>query len=113
VNTTAPTTASLALPSSQPRWPLAAGAVLLVLLAGVLVSRKRERTWHARALTFAPLAVLVASLLVFASCGGSGNGGGGGGTGKSGTPAGTYAITVTGTSGSVSHTATFTVTVAN
>jgi hypothetical protein len=113
VNTTAPTTASLALPSSQPRWPLAAGAALLVLLAGVLVSRKRERTWHARALTFAPLAVLVASLLVFTSCGGGGNGGGGGGTGKSGTPAGTYAITVTGTSGSVSHTATFTVTVAN
>jgi subtilase family serine protease len=53
--------------------------------------------------------ILLGFLAVGLGCGGGGGGGGGGGTQiDPGTPAGSYAITVTGTSGSTTHTVKFT-----
>ncbi len=104
---TAASSAQLARPTKEQYAML--WTVSLPLFGGVLLlfaPRSRSRKWKAT-LMF----LMLFSLALLPSCGGSpnnGGGGGGGGGGNSGTPAGSYPITVTGTSGSVSHTATFT-----
>ena len=112
-NTTAP---SAVLPQSRwPRKPWAEGIVLLaacaVLLFGVaLAAERRGRRAAAYALGVV-LVCLAAGLAGACGGGGSSGGGGGGGGGNQGTPAGTYAITVTAGSGTISHSVTFNLTV--
>ena len=91
----------------RPWWPVG----FAPLAAMLLCSRPRRRTW--RNIVLAVIGVIFALLL---GCGGGssnggGSGGGGGGGNDPGTPAGSYAITVTATSGSYTHSATFTLVV--
>ena len=82
-------------------WLMASGGIFAAVILGGLPSRRR---W----IGLLGL-VLIASVITAVGCGG---GGGGSSQRKSqGTPAGTYAITVTGTSGSISHSATVSFTV--
>lgn len=82
---------------------------LLALLLAVLMLRF-ARTRRQRLAGALPFAVLALFLVLQAT----GCGGGGGGSGPpppTGTPAGTYAVTVTGTSGNTTHTTMLTLTV--
>jgi len=102
VRTTAPTTASLAPRSwgmSFATWLPISG---LALLGTGLTSRKKK-LWG-----FLLGCLLFSGLIFLAACGSSSSSGGGG---QPGTPAGTYAITVTGTSGSLTHLQTLTLSV--
>lgn len=85
-----------------------AGTMGLLLPGVVFVARRRRYTGRALSATVALLALLATSCL--SGCGG-GNGGSTRPPAQTGTPAGTYAITVTGTAGTVSHTFTLTLTV--
>ncbi|MGH9496315.1 MAG: Ig-like domain repeat protein, partial [Candidatus Sulfotelmatobacter sp.] len=79
-------------------------AVLLPGLFGIVfIAGSRKRSTDAMRV-LGLIAVLGASTLWMASCGGSS---GGGGTGTTGTPKNTYNITVTGTSGSITSQQTF------
>jgi hypothetical protein len=99
-----------ALPTAKLDRPLDRGsrilyAALLPGLFGILfIAGSRRRSMGAMRV-LGLIAVLGASTLWMASCGGSS--GGGSGTTNPGTPKGTYNITVTGTSGSATSTATF------
>jgi hypothetical protein len=74
----------------------------LALLGTGLTSRKKK-LWG-----FLLGCLLFSGLIFLAACGASSSSGGGG---QPGTPAGTYAITVTGTSGSLTHLQTLTLSV--
>jgi hypothetical protein len=113
VGTTAPhTTARPAGNSARLLWlqTISAAGLAGIFVVGV---SGRKRRWGALLAL-----ILIAFLVCIPGCGGgssfnsggSGGGGGGGGGGVTtdpGTPAGTYAITVTGTSGTITHTVTF------
>jgi subtilase family serine protease len=98
------------LPTAKLDRPLDRGSRILyaALLPGlfgiVLVAGSRKRSTGAMRV-LGLIAVLGASTLWMASCGGSSSGSGG--TTNPGTPKGTYTITATGTSGSTTNTATF------
>jgi subtilase family serine protease len=95
------TAADLQLPAGRRQrnlWLMTGGGMFAVVILGGFPSRRR---W---AVIFG-FTVLIA-LAVGVACGG-----GGSGNQSHGTPAGTYAITVTGTSGSITHNATVSFTV--
>jgi hypothetical protein len=103
ISTTGPTqTAQSGGTGTRPSWHWTNGLALLVagiFLAGV-PARKSGRKVRL-------MGLLLPLLLLLPSCGGGSGGGGGGHITNPGTPAGTYAVTVTVASGSLSHTATF------
>jgi trimeric autotransporter adhesin len=106
ITTTAPGAAMKSRIASGKLWFETAGSVVIggLFILGLPATRRR------RGLTLL-LPVLLCLLLVPACGGGGGNGGGGGGGGGNpGTPAGTYAITITATSGTGSTEITQTVT---
>ena len=106
ISTTAPSSASLALPNhSGAPWYASGGAALACLLLFGIPARRRS--WRTILGMLAFLVVLTGGVL---ACGGKG-GGGGGGTSNPGTTAGTYTVTVTGVSGSLTQTTIVTVTV--
>jgi subtilase family serine protease len=98
------------LPTARLERPLDRGSRILyaALLPGlfglVFIAGSRKRSTGAMRV-LGLIAVLGASTLWMASCGGSSSGSGG--TTNPGTPKGTYTITATGTSGSTTNTATF------
>jgi hypothetical protein len=106
ISTTAPTSASLAVPRRPGAawYATGAGTLACVLILGF---SKRRRSWQSRLGITLLLATFAFSVL---ACGGGGSGGGGGG-GTPGTTAGTYTVTVTGISGAVTQTGTVTLTV--
>jgi hypothetical protein len=102
VTTTGPHTVA-ALASRPERLAAGAGAILLlVILVGFPVERRRTEL-------LLGLVLIAALALMVDGCGGGGTSSGG--TTDPGTPAGSYAVTVTGTSGSLSHTQNVSVTV--
>jgi hypothetical protein len=104
--TTTARSAAAAIPSDPWRAaPLWSGEVAATILVGIaIIGPRRRRQFGVSAFC---VLVLLAGMV---ACGGSssGSGGGGGGGGTRGTPAGTYAVTMTGTAGSTTHTTTFT-----
>ncbi len=95
------TAADLQLPAGRHQrnlWLMTGGGIFAAVILGGIPSRRR---WAA----IFGFTVFIA-LAVGVACGG-----GGGGSQGHGTPAGTYAITVTGTSGSITHNATVSFTV--
>jgi subtilase family serine protease len=93
-------------------WPLAAFALLCLLLISLSIYRRggmRTPWWNVR--TMALGGVLAVLLLAGVSCGG-GSGGGSGGGGGGSTPTGeSGTVTVTGTSTTATHSTSFTVSV--
>jgi hypothetical protein len=97
VATTAPVTSSTAPPVLLPPGSMPLAFTLMLLGSGWFWLRTRKRG----PTLLSP--VMVLALAAFVSCGGNGSGGGSHQT-TPGTPAGTYAATITATAGSVSHT---------
>jgi len=105
------------LPPPQPSWyALSTLLALLVVVALWAMTRRRRHGAYASRPTLAALGAALLLMLALLGCGGGGGGAGGGGGGSTpGTPAGTYALTVTATVGSgspsLSHNITLTMTV--
>ena len=92
INTTAASTASLALPNRTNRWAMGSGGATLafVLIFGV---SSRRRRW----LSMLAIVAMIAISGVIGCGGGSGSGGSNHGPSTPGTTAGNYTFTVTGT----------------
>ena len=103
-------------PSRRQVLPVLLGLMMLAAVAALYERRSRfagprpGRGRHRPALQWAPLAVTVLAVLLWAACGGGGAAGPAPSP-QTGTPAGTYTVTVTATSGGLSRSTELTLTV--
>jgi len=111
IQTTAPSRTMLRMPQTPRGWrggEISRMSIILAFLAltGLTLATSRRRVaWG--------LATLVFSTMLLAGCGGGGQVNGEARPSQPGTPAGTYALTVTATSAGISHATTLTLTVQN